>query len=192
MAKSRPGLPSDFSLDIAPANPGDYLDEDSQTHTALLLKKKNDPLKTPSKVESQITEPKRTPVENQREEIAAPEVHAPPVNRKPVQTKAKPERRARMQMNMGADTEKIFNQLIEYVQKYTLQKDASSSEIFEAMIGAIWEAKQHLSFEDVPRRGPWGSPTARAFVNGLERAFARAITNHFNDSSHSFKKAGNE
>lgn len=191
MAKSRPGLPSDFSLDIPPQSPGDYLDEDSQTHTALLLKKKAESLKAPPKVETQTQEPKRALPEIPRAEVIEPQVQQVAAPKKPIQAKVKPERRARMQMNMGADTEKLFNQLIDYVQKYTLQKDASSSEIFEAMVGAIWEAKQHLSFEDVPRRGPWGSPTARAFVSGLERAFSRAIANHFDESS-TFKKAGNE
>lgn len=189
MAKSKPGLPSDFSLDLPPQSPGDYLDEDSQTHTALLLQKKSEAVKI-AKIEKEMPEPKRV-VPEVRHEISTPEVSVPTVAKKPVPANAKPERRARMQMNMGADTEKIFIQLIEYVQKYTLQKDASSSEIFEAMIGAIWESKQHLSFEDVPRRGPWGSPTARAFVTGLERAFSRAIANHFNESN-TFKRAGND
>ena len=49
-------------------------------------------------------------------------------------------------------------------------------------IGAIataTSATSEMSFEDVPRRGKWGSPTAKAFPVALGNAFAKGISNKY-------------
>jgi hypothetical protein len=94
--------------------------------------------------------------------------------RAPVKAPA-PRRPERMQFNMRPETLKMFNELVEFVQRYSLQDDAKASEILDAMISVLYQSRGQLAFHDVPRRGKWGTPTARAFPTALGNAFARAI-----------------
>jgi len=73
----------------------------------------------------------------------------------------------------------MFNDLVEFVQRYSLQNDAKASEIFDALISVLYDSKGELEFNDVPRRGKWGTPTARAFPTALGNAFARAIASRY-------------
>lgn len=81
----------------------------------------------------------------------------------------------RIQLNMRPETQKMFEELVEFVQRYSLQDDAKASEILDALISALHQSRDELAFDDVPRRGKWGTPTARAFPTALGNAFARAI-----------------
>lgn len=90
-----------------------------------------------------------------------------------------PRRPERMQFNMRPETMKMFNELVEFVQRYSLQDDAKASEILDAMISVLYESRDQLALHDVPRRGKWGTPTARAFPTALGNAFARAISASF-------------
>jgi hypothetical protein len=82
----------------------------------------------------------------------------------------------RVQLNMKPETVKMFNDIVEFVQRYSLQGDAKASEIFDAVVNVLHDAKEELTFHDVPRRGKWGTPTAKAFPTALGNAFARAIS----------------
>ena len=85
----------------------------------------------------------------------------------------------RIQCNMRPETVKMFNDIVEFVQRYSLQNDAKASEIFDALISVLHDSKADLAFHDVPRRGKWGTPTARAFPTALGNAFARAIATRY-------------
>jgi hypothetical protein len=41
------------------------------------------------------------------------------------------------------------------------------------MIDVLYRSRDQFAFHDVPRRGKWGTPTARAFPTALGNAFAR-------------------
>jgi hypothetical protein len=84
-----------------------------------------------------------------------------------------------MQFNMRPETAKMFGEIVEFVQRYSLQNDAKASEIFDAVISVLHDAKEEMAFNDVPRRGKWGTPTARAFPTALGNAFARAISSRY-------------
>ena len=66
-------------------------------------------------------------------------------------------------------------EIVDFVQLYSLQDDVKASEIFDAVVNILHDAKQEMTFNDVPRRGKWGTPTAKAFPTSLGNAFARAI-----------------
>ena len=69
----------------------------------------------------------------------------------------------------------MIQELIAYVQTYSEQKDAKASEVFHALVLALYEAKEFIELGDVPERGRWGTPTAKAFPINLKNAFQEAI-----------------
>lgn len=215
MAKARPGLPETFQLKVKPpAELGDYLDEDPPSAAVEILKRKNkeQSVATAERVareeqdiskavqnEENISEPqfrqgRRNIVSQDLEQGQRQRISSLDRNyreNKPAGRKTTPMRRARTQVNMGVKTEEAFKDIVSYVQQYTIQGDVKASEVFEALVSALNQAKQSIHFGDVPRRGAWGSPTARAFVDALERAFSRGIAEHYATRSN-LKRLGNE
>jgi hypothetical protein len=191
MAKNRPGLPEGFEIDLdAPSQLGDYLDEDDFAGNAARVlaakravaasaqpaKTVNVPVAPPPTPKPQIAEPVSPPAPLPRNEAVLDLAEA----RKRSAPKPAPFRRPeRMQFNMRPETTKMFSEVVEFVQRYSLQNDAKASEIFDAVISILHEAKEEMAFNDVPRRGKWGTPTARAFPTSLGNAFARAIASRY-------------
>jgi hypothetical protein len=81
----------------------------------------------------------------------------------------------RKQVNMNPETLRMVDELLAYIQAYSGQKDTKASEMFQALIAALYEARELLDFSGVLRRGRWGSPTARAFPVALKNAFGAAV-----------------
>jgi len=183
MAKNKPGLPDGYEINLNnPVELGDYLDEDFSGNAAKVIaaKRATAPKPEPVKV---VSEPTPPPTPKPQSVEALPPL--PPRNdsvldlaeaRRRSTPKAAAFRRPdRIQCNMRPETVKMFNDIVEYVQRYSLQNDAKASEIFDALISVLHDSKEELAFNDVPRRGKWGTPTARAFPTALGNAFARAI-----------------
>jgi hypothetical protein len=183
MAKNRPGLPDGFEINLNnPVELGDYLDEDFSGNAAkqIAAKRAAAPQPQAPKIASEVTAP--PPPKPQIVE-AAP-THSPrndsvldlaEARRRAAPKQAAFRRPDRIQCNMRPETVKMFNDIVEFVQRYSLQNDAKASEIFDALISVLHDSKADLAFHDVPRRGKWGTPTARAFPTALGNAFARAI-----------------
>jgi hypothetical protein len=189
VAKNERGLPSTFNLDIpepvreAPVQLGDYLDE----------------------VDTPVVRPAprpvpRTTVENRAHE-SRPGEHRPATPRPETESSALPLPRPneaesaphkplpvpkgkrktpkpppRKQINATPETLRMIEDLIDHVQTYSVQKDAKASEVFHALVLALYEAREHLDLSDIPPRGRWGTPTAQAFPVALKSAFHDAIT----------------
>ncbi len=81
----------------------------------------------------------------------------------------------RKQLNMNPETLRMVDELLHYLQVYSVQKDAKASEMFHALVAALYEARELLDFSEVQPRGRWGTPTARAFPILLKNAFQSAI-----------------
>ena len=73
----------------------------------------------------------------------------------------------------------MIEELIDHVQTYSVQKDAKASEVFHALVLALYEAQEFIELGDVPARGRWGTPTAKAFPISLKNAFQEAIATAF-------------
>jgi len=186
MAKNKPGLPDGFEINLNnPVELGDYLDEDYAGNAARVIAAKRavPPPEPPKAVlnpapplppKPQIAEP--VPQPTPRREAVVDFEEAKRRNAPKAPAFRRPDR---AQFNMRPETVKMFNDIVEYVQRYSLQNDAKASEIFDALISVLHDAKQELSFDDVPRRGKWGTPTARAFPTALGNAFARAIFSRY-------------
>lgn len=193
MAKNKPGLPEGFELNLdGPVQLGDYLDEDFSENTARVVAAKRARVEPPPQVAT-LAEPTPPPPAPRAQVVVAPPTPAPtPQPRHDSVLDLGEARRSRslgrapsfrrperVQLNMRPETVKMFNEIVEFVQRYSLQNDAKASEIFDAVINVLHESKEELSFGDVPRRGKWGTPTAKAFPTSLGNAFARAIALHY-------------
>ena len=81
----------------------------------------------------------------------------------------------RKQINMRPETLDKAQELLFLVQQFGPQFDTKASEVFEALVDLLHESRRHLDFSDVPLRGKWGEPSARAYPQHLKAAFAEAI-----------------
>ena len=197
MARTKPGLPDGFELKLdSPSTLGDYLDEgvDQQVARAFVSKQRTAVAQVEQRVEPAS-----------REGVASQATPQPPVNvlpNRPHAISARDEqvlnladarrrstsraqvakRPERIQVNMRPETQRMFGELVAFVQRYSLQDDATGSEILDALISVLHQARDELAFDDVPRRGKWGTPTARAFPTALGNAFGRAIAGSYSKS----------
>ena len=98
----------------------------------------------------------------------------------------------RQQVNMDTETERMFGEIVRYVQEYGPQPDARASEVLSGIVRELYRARENISFGEVSRRGAWGSPTAKAFSVALGQAFSKAIIEGYQEEKESeFLKAGN-
>ncbi len=155
MAKPTRGLPASYSLELPdniPTVMGDYLDENPP-----MPRRVNAP-------EPQDFRPQLVPDRAR---------HPMPV--RPVREKSRSERSARFQLNLNAQSKQTFEDFVKHVQTYSPEFDARHSEVFQAIIALLDDARGELDLESLPRRGAWGSLSARNFIGALTSTFEQAI-----------------
>jgi hypothetical protein len=69
----------------------------------------------------------------------------------------------------------MVDELLQIIRTHSIQKDAKGSEMFHALVAALYDAREFLDLSEVPPRGRWGTPTALAFPVALKGAIASAI-----------------
>jgi hypothetical protein len=69
----------------------------------------------------------------------------------------------------------MLEDLLANVQNYSPEPDSRPSEIFQGIIGLIHGAMDELDLSHLPRRGAWGTVTAKNFPGALGEVFERAI-----------------
>ena len=175
MDKKPRGLPPSFQLDVAraaverPVQLGDYLDEEEASRAASPVT-----LRAPA---AAITEVQR----GAHAEATAPSISAPvPLARaRPRFPVPKPTRLAttvpRKQVNMTPETLRMVDEILDYVRTYSVQKDTKASELFHALVLALYEARDYLDLSRIQSRGRWGTPTAAAFPIAIKNAIQAAI-----------------
>ena len=191
MAKQNRGLPPSFKLDIPDSGPvhlGDYLDEVDAAPVARPVAPRPAPQQAPSPAPSAPGPASENVVEFRGPRVATEEAPggveraesrpAPP----PAEPVAPRRRRRRIpkapprkQINTTPETQRMIDEIIGYVQTYSVQRDAKASEIFHALVLTLHESLEELDLSNVPARGRWGTPTAQAFPISLKSAFKSAI-----------------
>jgi hypothetical protein len=199
MAKAR-GLPDTFKLNVSaamiggkPVELGDYLDEDPpaptpkpQTQTIPAAPESAPVLRLTPQEEPRTEEPSAPPPDEKRAEKPAPRLITSPSQRTPAppapartQAPTSPARLRttvpRKQVNMNPETLNMVDQLMDYVQTYSVEKNLKASELFNALVLGLYEAREHIDLSRVQPRGRWGTPTAAALPIALKNAFQRAI-----------------
>lgn len=187
MAKNKPGLPDGFELKVHnPVELGDYLDEDYAGNAARVLAAKRAAMPHPQPEPKRIVSDPSPAASIPKPQVLQPVPQQLPATKESVLDFEEAKRRTapkaslfsrpdRVQFNMRPEMVKMFEDIVEFVQRYSLQPDAKPNEVFDAIVNVLHDAKEGMSFGDVPRRGKWGTPTARAFPTALGNAFAKAI-----------------
>jgi len=190
VAKGNRGLPPSFKLDIPDAGPvqlGDYLDEVDAAPVARPAAPRPVPQATPPAPEpnsasENVVEFRRPNVATEAapRSVERTESRPAPQSDEPAAPKRRrrriPKAPPRKQINTTPETQRMIDEIIDYVQTYSIQRDAKASEIFHALVLTLHESLEELDLSNVPARGRWGTPTAQAFPITLKSAFKAAIS----------------
>lgn len=186
MANQPRGLPSGFGIKVPatatqrPVDIGDYLDDDSPAVSPPIVTPKRTPPAAAVPSQPVLRETPTPRPEKPREQVAAastsrdvqPAEETATQESSPAVVRKNPPRK---QINMKPETLRKAEELVRHVQTFSVQKDTKASEVFDALVELLHDAKKNLEFSTVPPRGQWGSPTARGFRTSLKNAFAKAI-----------------
>lgn len=184
MANPTRGLPSTFEINVPedafdkPVDLNDYLEE--QAIPRAVAK----PLKQSVAVERSV------PKAEAQKVLQMPRQQAPSQPFPAEEPEATFQQRkasrpvSRKQLNMNPETLQMVEELLDYIRRYSVQKDAKASEMFHGLVAALYDARDLVSLSDVQARGRWGTPTAHAFPIDLKNAFQKAIAEwHSRNSS---------
>lgn len=100
--------------------------------------------------------------------LAVPAIAPPPVPARPLTP-------PRKQVNMTPETLRMVDDLLRHLRQYSQERDVRASELFHALVLAVWEVREQLDLSRVQPRGKWGSPTAMALPVALKNSFQQAI-----------------
>ena len=170
MAKPVRGLPSDFSLDLpddGPVHIGDFLDEPPPSIRARPAKSPEAKMAESVTPAPQLFRPEIVPTREERERELTPA--------RPVQRNSRQPNVIRCQLNLTARSKQMLEELVEHVCRYSPENDARTSEVFQGIITLLHNAKDELELAELPRRGAWGSVTAKNFPGSLSEAFEKAV-----------------
>ena len=155
------GLPATFSLQVPhrarAASLGDYLDDKPPTVT---------PQSPPARESGAVVEDRRPSVTSTASEMAEPRLPRP--RRR---TPAPP----RKQVNMKPQTLQRAEELVQLFRTHGPQRDAGASELFQAIIDVVYDARAEIQFDRLIRRGRWGTDKARAASEVLRDVIEDAI-----------------
>ena len=79
------------------------------------------------------------------------------------------------EFSLDAETCRMLDHLLHDIQTQTPERGATVSELVRALITGVYESRRFANYENVNRRGQWGSAMARAFQTDLKEVFVRAI-----------------
>jgi hypothetical protein len=99
-------------------------------------------------------------------------VEEPP---RPVRRAAQPQNIIRYQLNLTPKAKKMLEDVVDHVRMYSPEPDTRVSEVFQGIIGLLHNAMDELELSELPRRGAWGSVTAKNFPGALSEVFEAAI-----------------
>ena len=169
--KESRGLPPNFDLDLPTDKPvelGDYLDEEAalsstgrQTHIEPPVTAAYEPSPFPPAPPTSVpvTPPGSFP---QRAYLSRQQLRSGAVPRK--------------QLNATPETMRMLDELLMQIRQQSMEKDVRTSELFNAMVLCVYEARAYLDLSAIPPRGRWGSPTAASLPVALKNAFMEAIS----------------
>lgn len=103
-----------------------------------------------------------------------PEVISAPTQAEVVDKPKRP-KAPRREISMSSETLEMIDELIELIQEGSGQRDAKVNELMHALVALAYEVKEGIDAYSIPKRGRWGTPTARAFPYEIKNAIEKAI-----------------
>lgn len=76
---------------------------------------------------------------------------------------------------MTPDTLRMSDELLELIRGGSGQRDTKANELFHALVLLAYEVRGELDVHTIPKRGQWGTPTARAYPLEIRNVFLRAL-----------------
>jgi hypothetical protein len=73
----------------------------------------------------------------------------------------------------------MSDELLDIIRSGSGQRDTKANELFHALVLLVHEVKDELDPHAIPKRGRWGTPTARAYPLELKNAFLRALLTRY-------------
>ena len=161
------GLPDNFELDIPERSKavelGDYMDE----------------IAGPApKQRAIVPPPAPSTMENSNVVEMPPRTVEKPLKVRPPKSSKKAKAPFRKQINATPQTLEMIDDLVDKVREESSQRDAKASEVFQALVLALYEAKEQINLQDIEPRGKWGTPMAQSFIVNLKGSFQAAIADH--------------
>ncbi len=194
MAKSQSGLPDNFDLSVTasdlagPASLPGYLDEDPVVAFAKMQQAKKVE-EGSNRVRNAPQLPKPIALTERSAEKVAPAAGpqaAPvqPVVDSPVAMKSiRPAiDRKRFQINLDVESERMLEEILGLLSSQSSENSIKISELFQALLLILHNAKGEIALGSLPTRGRWGSATAKAFPVNLAQALREAIIAHEGES----------
>lgn len=195
MAKFKPGIPDSFSLDVEPVRDlGDYLDEPRPT-PVVPKKEREETQATPSQPPA-VPAPEPVVVSQPVAQPPTPVVTAPvtqpvtaavvpplmtPANTVPEYIEPQREERGgkekapRREISMTPEALRMSDELLEVIRNGSGQRDTKANELMHALVLLAYDVIDNIDPHTIPKRGRWGTPTARAYPFELRNAFLRAL-----------------
>lgn len=81
----------------------------------------------------------------------------------------------RREISMSPDTLEMMDELLEMIQVGSGQRDAKVNELMHALVALAHEVRERIDAHSIPKRGRWGTPTARAFPYEIKNAILKAL-----------------
>ena len=79
---------------------------------------------------------------------------------------------------MTPDADDVINQLLAVITRYSNEPHPNASDVVNALVLAAGEAVQELQLQGVPRRGKYGEPTVKIYLQQLKTAMQDAMVQH--------------
>ena len=189
MHRKERGLPTDFGLSVpdgavkrTPVSLDDYLEREIGAERPAVPRPPRPiarPLETvaPPRVEAATATPASSVIHPRPVQGVAPR-QAPTFPQR-FRPRPAPVKAPRVQLNMTPEVQRMVQDLVGHFCAFGAQKDTSASEVFEGLVTALHEARDQLDLSNVPPRGQWGTPTARAFRTNLKNVVVDAIARHY-------------
>lgn len=192
MAKFKPGIPQGFSFDVKPVQDlGDYLDEPgpmrAQQRGANAARRELEPLAgtPPVPVRGPVEVPPVVSPSRPAARLTVTVSPPPPASQTASnavgQELAGREERGgrpkapRREISMTPDTLRMSDELLDMIRSGSGQRDTKANELIHALVLLVYEARDELDTHTIPKRGRWGTPTARAYPLELKNAFLQAL-----------------
>lgn len=194
--KFKPGIPASFSLNVTPVQDlGDYLDEPPPTPrpqrkavepepAAAVLAPAAEPQATGATPPppSFVAPVEATPIPHAMPEPpkvpeAFPHVAEPANARDDADRLEKLSRQKapRREISMTPETLRMSDELLDVIRAGSGQRDTKANELFHALVLLVHEVADEIDTHSIPKRGRWGTPTARAYPLELKNAFLKAL-----------------
>lgn len=85
------------------------------------------------------------------------------------------EKAPRREISMTPETLRMSDELLDVIRSGSGQRDTKANELFHALVLLVHEVRDGIDPHAIPKRGRWGTPTARAYPLELKNAFLRAL-----------------